>query len=311
MPIESIQLDSATELLAHLDPLHRLWGPNPSLWIFRGHSDSSWPLTPPALRNTTTFGYGSRARRGLHSTHADQVEVEFHMLDRFLQSLNRHGHSFPPDVHAIWFKWGEIMERVRGTARRGEGAWPFRELYGLVALAQHHGVPTRLLDWSLNARTAAFFAAERAAQWTREGFPGGDPVESLCIWAFQEPVTRDLWQGARDLVALIHPPAERNLNLRAQQGVFTLHINRHTAPDQPPIAASVDDLVRQKLESPPEDWKLPEGTVIMRKLSLPVAEAPKLLRLLAYQGVTGASVYPTLDGAVYELVETRYWDWPE
>lgn len=309
MPIEALKLVSAAELLAHLDPLHPLWGPDPSVWIFRGHGDSRWPLTPSALRDTTTFGYGSRARRGLRSTHADQVEVEFHMLDLFLQSLNRHGHSLPPDVHAIWFRWHEIMERVRGAATRGEGAWPFRELYGLVALAQHHGVPTRLLDWSLNARTAAYFAAERAAKWSRDGFPGENPVESLCIWAFQEAVTRDLWRGAKDLVALIHPPAERNLNLRAQQGVFTLHINSQATPGRRPVAASVDELVRERLDSPPDGWRLPEGTVIMRQLSLPVTEAPKLLRLLAYQGVTGASVYPTIDGVVNGMVETSYWDW--
>ncbi|WP_122514447.1 FRG domain-containing protein, partial [Pseudomonas viridiflava] len=34
--------------------------------------------------------------------------------------------------------------------------WPDRKILDLMAMAQHHGVPTRLLDWTTKAFTALY-----------------------------------------------------------------------------------------------------------------------------------------------------------
>ena len=41
---------------------------------------------------------------------------------------------------------------------------------------------------------------------------------------------------------------------------------------------------------------------------LPIAEAPKLLRLLALENTNGASLFPAYDGVKKAMDERRYWD---
>ena len=52
----------------------------------------------------------------------------------------------------------------------------------------------------------------------------------------------------------------------------------------------------------------PCGAPALRRLALPVEEAPKLLRLLADEGITGASMYPGADGVVKAMREEALWD---
>ena len=40
--------------------------------------------------------------------------------------------------------------------------WPPSNLLSIMALAQHYGVPTRLLDWSRSAHTASLFRRKRS-----------------------------------------------------------------------------------------------------------------------------------------------------
>ena len=85
-----------------------------------------------------------------------------------------------------------------------------------LALAQHHGMPTRLLDWTRNALVAAYFAVQKPYN--------GDS----CIYVFQSSTYIDLNKHkdpfSRDKVGKFIP---RHVTSRitAQSGIFTIHPN--------------------------------------------------------------------------------------
>jgi len=94
-----------------------------SNWAFRGERDERWPLYSSLSRYLQNFGVAPSA----------WPEQE----NRILRIFKRKAHQFlaaPPDLNDD-FQW--------------------------LALMQHHGAPTRLIDFSWSPYVAAFFALER------------------------------------------------------------------------------------------------------------------------------------------------------
>ena len=62
--------------------------------------------------------------------------------------------------------------------------WPPDVLLPMIGLAQHYGAVTRLLDWSRDALTAAYFAATRG-RCAREHSESMHAAENrLAVWIF-------------------------------------------------------------------------------------------------------------------------------
>ena len=103
-------------------------------WIFRGVSDQNYELRPKIGRpETRTKGKGYL------------LEHEKWLLDEFQRMAP--------------------VYLLLGSQPKTSWEW--------LALAQHHGLPSRLLDWSFNPLVAAYFAVEREGE-------KGDAL-NLCI----------------------------------------------------------------------------------------------------------------------------------
>jgi hypothetical protein len=288
--VQATHCDEAEDLLSALRGSNdQLWDGIPEHWVFRGHAEATWDLLPSALRAKSGLTHHPNRPRGPYSTAREQLEREALVVFQFAEMANRRGLPVPGG-------WTAARRELSGHADSAN-TFPPANLWDLFALAQHHGVPTRLLDWSRAPLTAAYFAAHGAAQMMNDGVR--KEGQKLGIWALN---TTALWNGSAsesEAVHLIDPPRFGNRNLIAQDGVFTLH--RHAcAPDASPLCESLDTVVtRLHLANGSSGI----GQASIRLLTLPARKARKVLARLESEQINASTLFPGYGGVVRALAE--------
>jgi len=269
-PIE-MHFDTARELLDFVSPLNPVW--DAGTHIFRGQPSDQYKLTPSVCRRGAgSFAHGSPFRMFSTST-SDQVCFEIEVLRRFLEGCDKSGLVVPGYSERTKTK---IMGNP-GQYVSPEKPWPPRELYEIMAAAQHYDVPTRLLDWTERSFVACYFAASSA------NFELSNMNERIAIWALDTSASKS-WKT----VEIIRTPGGTSRNQAAQSGLFTTHKVREP---------SFDDLYQtEALDELEEILQAPLGGGALTRMTLPVSEAPKLLGLCSKLGVDASTLFPGYHG---------------
>lgn len=169
----------------------------------------------------------------------------------------------------------EIGARLGRRYNLGDGL----DLGAIVSLAQHHGFPTPLLDWSLSPYIAAYFALSSSVS---DG-------ESARIFIFDTGEWNKLPQPASfanpgPTVSIRDFEANDNPRHLPQQ-------SQHTFSN----VADIEGWIRY-IEN---RTKVTYLTIV----DIPNSERNKAISDLAYMGVTAASLFPGIDGACRALKE--------
>jgi FRG domain len=240
------------------------WNASRDGWAFRGEQDASWPLISSLARRLAQM----KVPRDLW-----RVREE-----RALRVFRRKAHVYLPDRSVL-----------EDTLR-------------CLAMMQHHGAPTRLLDFTKSPFVAAFFALENA-------------LSDSAVYALNTP-----------LLATMAPPQDEALTREAIDPRQPGHFERFFAAGTQPLVwfgepsemdrrlvAQSGLLVVPGLTDAPLDTLLARyrsDTPLIEKVVLAHSMRADAMHTLYRMNVTQATLFPDLDGLArsiaYELEEA----WP-
>lgn len=263
--------------------------------VFRGQANSTWGLTSGVARLNYDFVNREMTESGLDGDYINYRALEYYFLRCFIQGCDKSGINIPEDSsvlrgeYALSNNVGEIPFVVNflddHSLPEPPSNWPKRRDYALIAMAQHHGLPTRLLDWSSSPYVAMYVASVEGMRKLIGNISADireDSDEKVAVWALN---AEQLNKTGMSAFKLIKTPPYASQNIIPQESYFTTFESQGYGGD----AYEVD--------------KDKGACRCLMKMTLPLKDSLSLFKSCLQKGFTGANMYPGPEGAALHAKE--------
>jgi hypothetical protein len=265
-------------------------------FIFRGQSNSEWPLIPSAFRPGLLTKFTGRNLESDFPVHEAELRLKLHLhtealaIFRFVSCADNIGISTPLDYGAIFEEFDRVLSidtGVQAALDKNHLDFPRPSIERAAALAQHSGVPTRFLDWSESPLVACYFAAMSASSFASSPPPRDQKISVIYVLTSST-------SAANGALRVIRSPRWENANLKEQRGVFT-------------SAKRANQFFIKNLRWPTLHESCGDKDIFCRA-TLPASCANHLLKELFDLGLTRHSLMPTLENAAssYQYAKTLF-----
>lgn len=265
-----VQLRFSEKRLRSADDLirqFRRWFPS-TRWMFRGHAKSRWLPTSSLDRYCSEYGFPA----------GDKAVVESFLLQDFYRHLPAQEPGLPLT----------------------------NDLQLLLAMMQHHGTPTRLIDWTYSPYIAAYIALEvakgEAAIWALNGEwlqREANRVVPQAAPHLPRPSQYDHSRDSETFLRLFMPQLMRQ-PARPAGFVYTVNpllLNRRLSIQQG-VFTAVGDVTKSFVANLARYKGTRENLV---KVVIDQETGREILSMLHRMGINRSSLLPGLDGFAWSL----------
>lgn len=170
----------------------------------------------------------------------------------------------------------EILRKFKLGAK-GKFKFEPKNDWEWLAAAQHHGVPTRLLDWTTSPLVAAFFATQPELNGNGELIPCCSNGAAIYAYEIREYIDTDVEGSPFDYGAGIFYAPPLTDRIAGQSGLFTIQPNPQREYDYPNIENHIHRIVFDK------------------------KAATAIQRILYFLGIRQGRLFPDLDGLASDI----------